>query len=205
MKKAILILLFVGGMSAFAQAQLLNPGISIGYGGFTSPVVDGDAKSRTQQYFSEGVQGNTTTTSSGAFHAGVNVKVWRLMVGVVGSFEQINVTNSYYAIGAPAFVKVQHDYFTFMGRVQWNWWSLPEVGFHVYGTGSAGFYNVNSKLTQDENQLNESVGNKSSGEGFAYQVSPIGVSYGKKIAVYGELGYGYLGIVSAGVRFSLGK
>lgn len=205
MKKAILILLFVGSMSKFAQAQLLNPGINIGYGGFTSPVVDGDAKNRTQQYFSSGVQGNTTTVSSGAFHAGVNVKVWRFMVGVVGSFEQINVTNSYFYSAAPAFVKVQHNYFTFMGRVQWNWWSLPEAGFHVYGTGSAGFYNVNDRLTQDENQSNEQVGNTTSGKGLAYQVSPIGVSFGKKISVYMELGYGFLGIVNGGVRFGLGK
>ena len=205
MKKTILILLFVGGLTKISQAQLLNPGISIGYGGFTSPVVDGDAKNRTQQYFSEGVQGNTTTTSTGAFHAGLNVKVWRLMVGVVGSFEQVYVTNSYYATGAPAFVKVQHQYWSFMGRVQWNWWSMPEVGFHVYGGGALGFYNVNSKLTQDENQLNEQVGNKSSGQGLAYQVSPLGVSFGKKIAVYAELGYGFQGIINGGVRFSLGK
>jgi hypothetical protein len=205
MKKAILILLFVGSLGAAAQAQLLNPGINVGYGGFTSPVVDGDAKSRTQQYFSDGVQGSTTTTSSGAFHVGVNVKVWRFMVGVIGSFEQANVTNSYSYVTSPAFVKVQHEYFTVMGRVQWNWWSMPEVGLHVYGTGAIGVYTVHSKLTQDENQLNEQVGNSSNGEGLAYQVSPLGISFGKKISVYMELGYGYLGVVNGGVRFGLGK
>jgi hypothetical protein len=127
------------------------------------------------------------------------------MVGVEGSFESIAVTNSYFFTAAPAFVKVQHNYFTGMARVQWNWWSLPEIGLHVYGNGAAGFYNVNSKLLEDENQTGEQVGNKNSGEGLAYQISPIGVSFGKKISVYMELGYGYLGIVNGGVRFGFGK
>jgi len=95
MKKTILILLFVGGLSVLAKAQLISPGIDIGYGGFTTPITGGGAKSRTD-FFSDGTQGQYKVTSTGAFHAGVSAKIWKIRVGVVAAYESISVDNAYF-------------------------------------------------------------------------------------------------------------
>lgn len=202
MKKTILILLFVGGLCSFAKAQLLSPGIEIGYGGFTPPILSGDVKTRTE-FFSNGVQGSETVTSTGAFHAAATAKVWRLTVGVEGSYESISVRNDFsYVTNAgpqPATVKANSNYWTLMARAQWNYWSFP--GLKLYGGLAAGTYGVKSILK--ENTSNETPDHSTTGSGFAYQVTVVGASLGGKIAVFLEGGYGYLGLVNGGVRFKL--
>lgn len=202
MKKTILILLFVGGLGSFAHAQLLNPGIEIGYGGFTPPVLSGDVKTRAE-FFSNSVQGTETVTSTGAFHAAVTAKVWRVTVGVEGSYESIMVKNQFsYVVGNAVYggtQKTNHNYWTAMARVQWNYFSFP--GLKLYGGLAGGTYGVTSKLK--ENTSNETPDNSTKGSGFAYQATVIGASLGGKIAVFLEGGYGYLGLVNGGVRFKL--
>jgi hypothetical protein len=202
MKKAILILLLVGGLGRVAQAQLLNPGFEIGYGGFTTPILTGDAKSRAQ-FFSNSVQGNETVTSTGAFHAAVFAKVWRVTIGVEGTYEAVMVKNSfsYYSTGSNneqfGTEKTTHGYWTAMARVQWNYWGFP--GFKLYGGIAGGPYGVHSKLTY--NSSNETPDNSTKGSGWGYQLTPVGAEVGAKVKVFLEAGYGYLGLVNGGVRF----
>ncbi|WP_133989864.1 hypothetical protein [Dinghuibacter silviterrae] len=204
MKRTILILLFVGGLGCFAQAQLLNPGIEIGYGGFTPPILSGDAKTRAE-FFSNSVRGSETVTSTGAFHAAAFAKIWRVTVGVEGSYESIQIKNnfSYFSTSINQEVygeeKTTHGYWTAMARVQWSYWSFP--GFKMYGGLAGGVYGVHSKLTY--NSSNETPDNNTKGSGFSYQITPVGAEVGAKVKFFLEAGYGYLGLVSGGVRFKL--
>ncbi|HTJ11060.1 MAG TPA: hypothetical protein VL547_03515 [Dinghuibacter sp.] len=203
MKKVILVVLFIAGLGSLAQAQLLNPGIEIGYGGFTPPMLSGDVKTRAE-FFSNTVKGTETVTSTGAFHAAVYAKVWKVTVGVEGSYESMMVKNQFtYSSGNQTIggeQKTNHNYVTAMARVQWNYWSFP--GFKLYGGLAGGTYWVTSKLK--ENNSNETPDPKTSYESFAYQVTAIGASVGSnKVTVFLEGGYGFLGLVSGGVRFKL--
>jgi hypothetical protein len=203
MKKVILSVLFVGGLSAMVQAQLLEPGISIGYGGFTPPILSGSVNTRIQ-YFTNGAQGNTTNTSTGAFHLALTAKVWKIRVGVVGSYEVITTTSNYsYEAGnypVPAETKANSRYWTGMAVMQWNYWHF--LGFHLYGGLAAGVYGVTTVLKS--NTSNQSPSGQTTGSGFAYQITPVGLSLGpNKFSVFAEAGYGYLGIIDAGVRFKL--
>lgn len=202
MKKAILIVLFIAGLGSLAQAQLLNTGIEVGYGGFTPPMLSGDVKTRAE-FFSNQVKGTETVTSTGAFHAAVYTKVWKLTVGVEGSYESMMVKNQFTYSSGNSTVggeqKTNHNYWTAMARVQWNWWSAPR--FKLYGGLALGTYGVTSKLK--ENNSNETPDTKTSYEATAYQVTAVGISVGNKISVFLEGGYGYLGLVDGGVRFKL--
>jgi hypothetical protein len=201
MKKAILILLFVGGLGSFANAQLLSPGLELGYGGFTPPVLSGDAKTR-QAFFSDGIQGSQTVTSTGAFHVALTAKVWRVTLGVEGSYEAVMVRNDFGVPGGlPGEVKASSRYWTVMPRVQWNYATLAAGRLKLYGGLAAGVYGVTSVLKQ--NNSNSNPDHSESGSGFAYQVTGVGASLGGKVTFFLEGGYGYLGSVNGGVRFKL--
>lgn len=203
----MLILLFVGGFSALAKAQLLlsSPAIDIGYGGFTPPILSGEVKNRTQ-FFTGGTQGDYTVTSTGAFHAKVTASIWKIRVGVVGSYEVITVGSDYsYSNNGspinPAYVKTNNSYWTGMALVQWNYWSIPRL--HIYGGLAGGYYGVHSTLKENTN-TSQTPDNSTSDHGFAYQVSAVGVDLGsKKLSVFLEGGWGYLGCVNGGIRFKL--
>jgi hypothetical protein len=200
MKKTILILLCVCGLGSFAKAQLTSPGIEIGYGGFTPPILNGDAKNRSQ-FFSNGIEGAEQVTSYGAFHAAVTAKVWKVTVGIEGSYEDILVRNDF---GTPttssvSTIKVSNKYWTAMGRVQWTYGSISRI--KLYSGVAAGIYGVTSTLTQNESSLTPDTKNTASG--FAYQATALGACLEGKVSVFLEGGYGFLGIVNGGVRFKL--
>ena len=203
MKKTILILLFVGGLCSFAKAQLLSPGIEIGYGGFTPPVLSGDAKSR-QAFFSNGIQGQETVTSTGAFHLALYAKVWKVTIGVEGAYEDVMVKNDFqYNNNAgivAGVIKGSSNYWSAMARMQWNYVTFPG-GLKLYGGIAAGFYNVNSTLKSNTSDLTPD--HTTAGNGFAYQGTLVGASLGNKVVLFVEGGYGFLGLVNGGIRFKL--
>jgi hypothetical protein len=207
MKKVILILLFVGGLTSLVQAQSLSPvsgfAIDLGYGGFTPPILSGAAKGRTQ-FFTDGTQGNCTVTSTGAFHLGVSAKVWKIRVGVVGTYEVVSVGSSFSTATGngiqPGYMKVSNGYWSGMVKAEWNWWGVG--GFHLYGNVAGGHYGVTSTLKENNSTLTPD--HTTSDGGFAYQVSPIGARLGgNRVSVFLEAGWGYLGLVNGGVRFKL--
>jgi hypothetical protein len=205
MKKVILILLFVGGLTSMVSAQSLSPisgfALDLGYGGFTPPILSGQAKGRSD-FFTDGTQGQYTVTSTGAFHAGLSAKVWKIRVGVVGTFEDVFVENAF--TNAPTnthgYVKTSNQYWSAMAKVEWNWASFG--GLHLYGNLAGGHYGVTSTLTDNTSGLTPD--HSTTDGGFAYQVTPIGARIGgNRVSVFLEAGWGFLGMVNGGVRFKL--
>lgn len=202
MKRTILLLVLCVSTGLVTEAQISSPAISVGWGDFTNAVVNRQCL-QSAYYFSNGVMSNyVSTTSTGAWHAELSVKIWRLTVGAVGAWEHVNVTQQYAEGGAPAYVQVGNNYFTGMLSVQWNYWSLGLPYVHLYGRLAGGYYQENSKLIQGQN-VNDPNGSTYMTGNFAYQVSPIGVFVGTKYGVYAEVGYGYLGIAAVGLRVGL--
>jgi hypothetical protein len=207
MKKVILILLFVGGLTSMVQAQSLSPvsnwAIDIGYGGFTPPILSGQAKGRSD-FFTDGTQGQYTVTSTGAFHAGISAKVWKIRVGIVGTYEDVFVKNAFTDVNPGGnivgYVKTSNQYWSAMAKVEWNWVNFG--GLHLYGNLAGGHYGVTSTLTQNTSSLTPD--HTTSDGGFAYQVTPIGARIGgNRVSVFLEAGWGFLGMVNGGVRFKL--
>lgn len=70
---------------------------------------------------------------------------------------------------------------------------LNKNKFQLYGKGGVGYAQYSNKAGDTSNNF----GN------LAYQVSPVGLRYGNKIAVYAEFGMGYLGTVNAGIAIGI--
>lgn len=70
---------------------------------------------------------------------------------------------------------------------------LNKNKFQLYGKGGVGYAQYSNK----EGNIANNFGN------VAYQVSPVGVKYGDKIAVYAEFGVGYLGVANAGIAIGI--
>lgn len=70
--------------------------------------------------------------------------------------------------------------------------------YHLYGLAGAGFAAVslreNTAFTTDHTKTSRH---------FTYHVAPLGLAYGHKLRPFAELGYGYKGIVNAGLRVKM--
>jgi len=206
MKKTIFILFFIAGLGVMAKAQqLTEPTLEIGYGGWTPPILSGQAKVRSEFFANYIIGSKIQVISTGSFHAALTAKIWKLTFGVEGSYEIIPITNNFSTYNGSTeevgTVKVTNSYWTAMARVQWPYVTVFQ-NLRLYGGVAFGYYQVNSKLTENNSYLTPD--HSSSDNGFAYQYTPIGGELGKKkVKLFFELGYGYLGLVSGGIRIKL--
>ncbi|MDI9358846.1 MAG: hypothetical protein QM528_07860 [Phycisphaerales bacterium] len=84
-----------------------------------------------------------------------------------------------------------------MPRVDAFWYR--SINFRLYSTLSAGIAIVSSQTTVPDQ--NGNVLPKENFVNFAGQISPIGLEAGRKLSFIAELGWGYRGIINAGVRY----
>ena len=94
MKKLFFLLIALSGI-ATAQAQIIKPELQLGYGRLTAPITGNEVKHRIDHFIPGGSSGDTKATSNGAFQAGLYLKLLKITVGVVGSYEKINVTENH--------------------------------------------------------------------------------------------------------------
>ena len=76
--------------------------------------------------------------------------------------------------------EIRNRYWSLLPNVKWNWMNLKVVSFYSRLGAGATF----SKSTQ-----------------FAFQVSPVGVEVGGRVAAYAEAGIGTSGCLLVGVRY----
>lgn len=82
-------------------------------------------------------------------------------------------------------------WFTVMPRLDYRYINKPN--FQLYSNLSAGITMLTSKLD----------GEKDSGSAFGFHISPLGIRAGDKVAFFGELGFGFRGLLHAGLAVKL--
>ena len=85
--------------------------------------------------------------------------------------------------------EIRNRYWAVMPNVKWTWLNLKIVSLYSRAAVGAVF----SKA--------ESGGESEHATRFAYQVSPVGVTVGGRLAAYAEAGIGTMGSLVAGLRF----
>jgi len=84
------------------------------------------------------------------------------------------------------------NYFTFAAELEYRYVSQPKLV--LYGSVGAGATIMKQKYTSDTGKSSDADKTY-----FNFQVSPIGIKYGNRFGVFGELGFGYKGILSVGI------
>ena len=82
-----------------------------------------------------------------------------------------------------------------MPAIKWYWVNKNSLG--VYSKGAAGAAFLNSTEKDPANNISEDE----SKTYFMYQLSLIGVEFGKQFRGFAEVGFGEQGFVLAGVRY----
>ncbi|CAI2765691.1 outer membrane beta-barrel protein [Flavobacterium collinsii] len=136
---------------------------------------------------------NSKTTSSGNFGLGYRNQITeRIRVGGDIAFqqeqtEQSDKNNKF--IG-----KRTNRYLMVMPTIAFSYIKTDWLDF--YGSAAAGV--VLERYTQTEPNR---AAVKDNAADFAFQVNPAGIRVGKKLGVFAEVGFGYRGIVSAGLNY----
>ena len=85
--------------------------------------------------------------------------------------------------------EIKNRYWTLMPNVKWNWLNLKIVSFYTRVGAGASFSKAKIGGQSDKSTL------------FAFQVSPVGVEVGGRIAAYAEAGIGPWGSLLVGARY----
>ncbi|MCS4224022.1 porin family protein [Sphingobacterium sp. BIGb0165] len=127
-----------------------------------------------------------STEGTGAISAGYSLNLTqRFSVGIDGFYGK-NTVRYKDDLG-------DSKWSTYGGLVNAKYLYLDRGKLNLYGKGAVGYAQYHNR--QKENSDNFGA--------LSYQASPFGIRYGNKIGVYGEFGFGYLGIANVGVSFKL--
>ena len=74
-----------------------------------------------------------------------------------------------------------------------TWFYVRKPGIKVYATAGVGFYVMKASF--------DAQNTSTVTQGMTAQLTPVGVRFGKKVAVFTELGYGYKGVLNTGLSF----
>ena len=85
---------------------------------------------------------------------------------------------------------IRNRYWAVMPNVKWTWLNLKIITLYSRGAIGAAFSKAEIEDAKDEHATR-----------FAYQVSPIGITVGGRLALYAEAGIGASGSILAGVRY----
>jgi hypothetical protein len=123
----------------------------------------------------------------------------RLAIGATGGFASAMGTYTHFGAGGPggnykvsANIAAAELYYIYTFRKYIELYALAGVGMAFVTTG-----------IKPETSLTDVYQNDLYGKLMA-QVTPLGVRVGGRLGAFAEVGYGYKGIVSAGVSFKLG-
>ena len=85
--------------------------------------------------------------------------------------------------------EIRNRYWSLLPNVKWNWMNLKVVSFYSRLGAGASF------------SRSEVGGESDKSTQFAFQVSPVGVEVGGRVAAYAEAGIGTSGCLLVGVRY----
>lgn len=181
MRKLLLVaasLLFAA--SSFAQGSRRQE-ITLSYG--VAPVTDWiDSYSNL---LSGAVLGADTKSSGwGAVSLGYS---FRLIGGLKIGAQLVYSSNSQAVQGAGS--DISNRYWSVLPNLKWNWLNLKIVSIYARAGAGVTFARVSYGGRNEQSTQ------------FAFQVSPLGVEVGGRLAAYAEAGIGTSGSVVAGIRY----
>ncbi len=144
--------------------------------------------------------GSTTVNSSGIYHLGYRYTgAGRHSFGILLVGERQNVRKTGGTQDPEAWKKYiarKDIYLAVLPDYRYSWGLRP--GGRWYSGAAAGISRHQRKEMHNDFSLEKEEYSKTI---FAYQVTALGMEFGKKLGGYIELGYGYKGVLSAGVKY----
>jgi hypothetical protein len=202
MKKVLTLCALVSGMATAAQSQANTDKKSgfelrIGYG--IAPV-----QTITESYHTELIPElakpdfvSLKKSGSGVFNASILYRTGRVSVGAEVGFGN---TTSEFKYSNTSTTKPKSEWLLLMGRVNVVYYkqdvTLPFI--ELYGGVTGGTANLKASATDPFTGPASFKKNY-----FAYQVTPIGIRTGRQFGFWAEAGWGYKGLLSAGLSFRL--
>lgn len=182
-------------MSANAQSEDLQNELSLSYGvGSTSQLGDGIGEGFFLALFSD------TELDDGFILGPISVEYFRHLNNprlAIGGFVSYSKWNSDIVKRSGYHEKVgerKRNFIAVMPAVKWYWTNKNSFGFYSKVAAGAAFLNSSEKdssgQTKDDN-----------GTYFMFQLSPVGLEFGKQFRFYTELGVGEQGFIQAGLRY----
>lgn len=143
--------------------------------------------------------GSTAVSSSGVYHIGYRYAgIDRHSFGIQLMAERQKVTRT----GAPhpelfdKYAEWEDRYLTMVFDYQYHWGFRPRVTWYS-GIAPGISWQERKEKHNDFSSEKAVVGRTR----FAYQVTAIGFGFGKKLGGYAALGYGYKGVLTAGIIY----
>lgn len=187
--KKIMIFVLLCGLTTGIQAQTNKHEINAGVGIFsTSEIIDIFADILTT-----GITGgayNADKSYTGSFHLGYKYRFTdRVSAGGTLLYEHATADAMINNVKEGDF---KNNYYTLAAEMDYRY--LNKGNVTLYGTLGAGATLYTQKYTSNE-------GEKDSNNAvhFNFQITPIGIKYGSRFGVFAEAGFGYKGILSAGL------
>ncbi len=143
--------------------------------------------------------GSTTANSSGVYHLGYRYEgAGRQSFGILLTGERQEVTKTGAALPelTDKYKAWNDSYLAVLLDYRYNWGLRPRSKW--YSGVAPGISWQRRKETHNDFSLEKEEFERAR---FAYQVTAVGFSFGRKIGGYAELGYGYKGILSAGLKY----
>ncbi|GHT66063.1 hypothetical protein AGMMS50239_26940 [Bacteroidia bacterium] len=192
MKKVALLL----GLAAFlfvssANAQSKKSEVDFGVGVWSSNQIVGTMSDMIVSVVPGIAMKNST--SPGAFHLGYKYSLSdRIALGPVFTYD---LSTSDAMVDNVKTGKFTSNYYTFSLEGDYKYVNRDKL--KLYALVGAGGTILNQ--TYKDSQTNEKQGEKQTF--FNFQVTPVGVKYGGSFGVFAELGFGYKGILCAGLFY----
>lgn len=166
------------------KAQPQKNELYVGYGRVTIQEIAitlGDAIGGALATSITGHSAPSTIRSSGAISAGyLYHPSRRVAIGLSGTAENIKVT---FAADAR-----NTNYFFYVILLNGRFYYLNKPAFNLYSGIGAGYCGAQTTSSRNEES-----------SGFAFQVNVVGFRLGRNVAAFGELGFGFQGIVHGGL------
>ena len=197
--KKILLLVVAATMAAVnvnAQCEDLKNEISLSYGfGSLSQIGDGLGEGLGMAFFSN------TEYDDGFILGPISAEYFyhlnnpRLAIGGIFSYSKWDSDvqkrgGSHEKVG-----ERKRNYFSVMPAVKWYWTNKNSFGFYSKAAVGAAF------LNSTEKEFSTGKSNDDNGTYFMFQLSLIGLEFGKQFRGFAELGVGHQGFAVAGLRY----
>lgn len=141
---------------------------------------------------------NAEDSTLGMFEIGYRNRITeRLKIGVDVSYLR---TDKSFETKLPNSGGIEHNkrraqYFLVLPTIEFSYVRTSFINF--YGSAAAGIIMMQTKEIDNTNAYTDNA------TAFGFQVNPVGLRVGKKLGAFAELGYGYKGIIVAGISYKL--
>lgn len=177
-------------LQSTAQEQTRHHELTVGYGILSTNEIFGVFSDVLATSLTGGNYSKTDSKWIGNLIASYKyTPVNRLEVGLTYAFNRNTATINMNKVPSG---KATTNYHTLAAEVQYNYINKPFL--RLYSAAGAGY----TAYMEHYKPNAGSAENKTSGN-FNFQISPIGIKFGDKIGAMAELGFGYKGIINAGL------